>query len=29
MTYQFDFSALWPFWPEFLRGVSLPTEMPK
>ena len=27
MTYQFDFSALLPFWPEFLRGVWLTLQL--
>jgi len=27
MTYQFDFSALWPFWPEFARGVWLTLQL--
>ncbi len=27
MTYQFDFSALWPYWPEFLEGVWLTIQL--
>ena len=27
MTYQFDFSALWPYWPEFLEGAWLTIQL--
>ncbi|MFC0409588.1 amino acid ABC transporter permease [Roseomonas elaeocarpi] len=27
MTYQFDFSALLPYWPEFLQGVWLTVQL--
>lgn len=27
MTYQFDFAALLPFWPEFLRGAWLTLQL--
>ncbi|GAB4071928.1 amino acid ABC transporter permease [Ancylobacter sonchi] len=27
MTYQFDFSALWAFWPEFLQGAWLTLQL--